>query len=614
MKFRELGLKVGLEIHVQLNSPRKLFCHCRPELRGEEPHFKVRRRLRVSLSELGEVDPAALWELRKQRTYIYEGYNDSTCLVELDEEPPHEPDEYSLETALAVAQMFNAKIPDEVYVMRKVVVDGSNTSGFQRTMLIGVDGRAKILGYEIGVESIALEEDACRKMDEDGERVTYRLDRLGVPLVEVSTAPLEYEPHEVAEIAALVGYSIKSTGRAKRGIGTVRQDLNVSIVGGAKVEIKGVPTLSLIPRVIELEVQRQLNLLRISGELRSRGVRPDDVTDDVMDVTDIFANTTSNLIRSAIGRGASVYALKLHGFSGILGFEVQPKRRFATEIADRVRVWSGLGGILHSDELPGYGISSDEVAAVRARLGSDAFILFLGEWDVVKEAVKVAVERLRIAIIGVPEETRAANTDGTTRFMRPRPGAARMYPETDLLPIRVTGDLLERARRIASETLEAKLSRLMGMGLSRELAFQLVKSPYLDTFEELASRYPNVPPTVIGTILTSTVKRVSKEAGEVPEGLVESLISALSGGLIVKESAEELLLAAAKSGKPIDVVAREMGLTRLSYEEAKSIVKDAVSAVGSDMGKVMSYVMRKYRGRIDASDVRRALEELLKGQ
>jgi glutamyl-tRNA(Gln) amidotransferase subunit E (EC 6.3.5.7) len=397
------------------------------------------------MSELGEVDPAAMWEFRKRRVFVYEGYYDTTCLVELDEEPPHEPDPGSLEAALAIAQMFNAKVFDEIYIMRKIVIDGSNTSGFQRTMLVAHDGLAKFFDYKVPIQTIALEEDAARKIEERGDTVVYRLDRLGIPLIEISTGILTYSPQEVMEVAYYIGHSIKMTGKAKRGLGTVRQDVNVSISNGAKTEIKGVPDLSLIPKVIEYEVQRQLNLLAIRDELRSRGVREDWFTEDFIDVTDIFSGTKSNILRRVIDAGGRVIAIKVPGFRGLLGKEVQPGRRFGTELADRVRVWTSLSGLIHSDELPGYGITGEEVSRVSSRLGVDSFILLAGNNDRdLVDAVNVIIERIKEAMYGVPEETRAANPDGTTKFMRPRPGAARMYPETDLRPIRVTIEMLEK--------------------------------------------------------------------------------------------------------------------------------------------------------------------------
>ncbi|MCG2892536.1 MAG: Glu-tRNA(Gln) amidotransferase subunit GatE, partial [Vulcanisaeta sp.] len=409
MDYRAVGLKVGLEIHVQLNTGRKLFCNCPPVIRNDEPHFRIVRRLRPSMSELGEVDPAAMWEFRKHKVFIYEGYYDTTCLVELDEEPPHEPDPEALEVALAVAQMFNAKVFDEVYVMRKIVIDGSNTSGFQRTILIAHDGLAKFFDYKVPIQTIALEEDAARKIEERGDAVVYRLDRLGIPLIEVSTGVLTYSPQEIMEIAYYIGHSIKMTGKAKRGLGTVRQDINVSINNGAKTEIKGVPDLSLIPKVIEYEVQRQLNLLAIRDELRSRGVREDWFVKDFVDVTDIFSNTKSNVLRRVIDAGGRVVAVKTPGLRGILGREVQPGRRFGTELADRVRAWTSLSGLIHSDELPGYGITAEEVSKVSSRLGVDSFILLAGNNDKdLVDAVDVIINRIREALHGVPEETRAA--------------------------------------------------------------------------------------------------------------------------------------------------------------------------------------------------------------
>ncbi|MBP1450099.1 MAG: Glu-tRNA(Gln) amidotransferase subunit GatE, partial [Thermoproteus sp.] len=401
MDYRSLGLKTGLEIHIQLNTRRKLFCSCPPVLRDDEPHFRIMRRLHVALSELGSVDPAAVWEVRRRRSYVYEGYRDTTCLVELDEEPPHLPDEEALAAAVAVAKIFNAKLYDEIYVMRKIVVDGSNTSGFQRTMLVAHDGRAKILGYEIGIDTIALEEDAARKIKEEGRSVYYRLDRLGIPLVEISTSPMSYGPQEMEDVAWIIGYSVKVTGSAKRGIGTVRQDVNVSIAGGAKTEIKGVPQLDLIPKVIEYEVLRQLNLLKIRDELKSRGAKPPE--GDFVEVSEVFAGTRSKVLRKVLDQGGVIYAVKAPGFQKLLGFEVQPGRRFGTELADYVRAWTELGGLLHSDELPGYGVTADEVRALEDKLGVQSYVILSGiDKREVEEAAEVVVRRMRQAFEGVP--------------------------------------------------------------------------------------------------------------------------------------------------------------------------------------------------------------------
>jgi glutamyl-tRNA(Gln) amidotransferase subunit E len=604
--YKSLGLKVGLEIHIQLNTRRKLFCHCPPVLRDDEPHFRLERRLHVSVSELGAVDPAVLWEVRKKRKYVYEGYRDTTCLVELDEEPPHMPDEEALVTAVAVAKMFNAKLFDEIHVMRKTVIDGSNVSGFQRTMLVAYGGRTKMLGYDIGIETIALEEDAARKMGEEGKTAVYRLDRLGIPLIEIATEPMTYTPQQVGDVAWIIGYSVKLTGRAKRGLGTVRQDVNVSIAGGAKTEIKGVPDLSLIPKVIEYEVMRQVNLLKIAEELKRRGVQKIELS--TVDVTAAFGNTKSKLIRRVLDAGGKVIAVKAPGFQKLFGFEVQPGRRFGTELADYVRAWTELGGLLHSDELPGYGITAEEVRDVVNRVGVESFVLLMGvDEKELEEAAKVVVERLNMAPLGVPEETRGANQDGTTRFLRPRPGAARMYPETDLPPIKITIELVKRTEEIAKVSLEGKLSDLISMGLSRDLALQLIKSPHLEKFEEYVARFKSVPPQLIAAVLLNVARALSREGVEVTEEKLASVFEALDKKIITKEAVEEVLRNM-KPGESAEEAARRLGLVRLSYEEVKKIVEEVAREVGRE--KALGEVMRRFRGRVDVEDVKRALSEL----
>lgn len=606
MDYKALGLKTGLEIHIQLNTRRKLFCHCPPVLRDDEPHFKLERRLHVSVSELGAVDPAVLWEVRKRRKYVYEGYRDTTCLVELDEEPPHMPDEETLATAVAVAKLFNAKLFDEVHVMRKTVIDGSNVSGFQRTMLVAYGGRAKILGYDIGVETIALEEDAARKMGEEGKTVIYRLDRLGIPLIEIATEPMTYTPQQVEEVAWIIGYSVKITGKAKRGIGTVRQDVNVSIAGGAKTEIKGVPDLSLIPKVIEYEAARQVNLLKIAEELRRRGVQKVELS--TADVTAAFANSKSKIVRRVLDAGGKVIAVKAPGFQKLLGFEVQPGRRLGTELADYVRAWTELGGLLHSDELPGYGITAEEVRDVAGRIGVDSFVLLMGvEEKELEEAARIVADRLNMAPLGVPEETRAANPDGTTKFLRPRPGAARMYPETDLPPIKITFELVKKAEEVARVSLEGKLNELVSMGLSRDLALQLIKSPHLEKFDEYVERFKSVPPQLIATILLNVARALSREGVEVTEEKLISVFEALDRRVITKEAVEDVLRNM-KPGEPAEEAARRLGLVRLSYDEVRKMVEEVAREVGRD--KALREVMRRFRGRVDVEDVKRALSEL----
>jgi len=616
LDYGALGLKVGLEIHVQLDTGRKLFCHCRPELKNTEPDFRIVRRLRPAMSELSAIDPAALWEFRKMKTIMYEGYNDVTCLVELDEEPPHEPDEESLLLALAISKAFNAKIFDEIYVMRKVVIDGSNVSGFQRTMVVAHDGLAVFPNYKVPIWTISLEEDAARKVEEKGDLVVYRLDRLGIPLIEVSTGPMEYPPASIAEVAWLIGRTIMNTRRTKRGLGSIRQDLNISIAKGAKTEVKGVPELSLIPKVIELEVLRQVNLLKIRDELINRGLSKDQYTPDLVDVTEVFSSTKSNIVRKTLEASGVVAALKTPGLRGLLGFELQPGRRFGSELADRVRAWTRLGGLIHSDELPGYGISGEEVSKVAGRLGTDSFILLMGPPGVeLQEAAKVIVDRVREAFDGVPEETRAAREDGTTYFMRPRPGAARMYPETDLRPIRVTIELLAKADMYVPEPIDRQIERYASMGMSRELARQLAVSEYSLEAEELMRKYKGrVNPTLIASIFVNTIKGLGRGVEQVDVvKAVDELLALYADGKITREAIQDVLQVYVEEGgrRGVVEIINEKSLWRMQYSEVLSLVKSMIDNGVKDRNKLMSSVMRSHRGRVDSGDLGRAIDELL---
>ncbi|MCS7107712.1 MAG: Glu-tRNA(Gln) amidotransferase subunit GatE [Acidilobaceae archaeon] len=626
VEYRSVGLKVGLEVHQQLLTRRKLFCHCPPEL-SEERGATLVRRLRPTRSEMGEVDAAALFEWRRGRYYEYETSN--TCLVEADEEPPHELDREALAIALGIALAMGSSPVDEVYVMRKIVIDGSNTTGFQRTALIALGGAIEVGGKEVPIETICLEEDAARKMGEEGAKTIYRLDRLGVPLIEIATAPVISSPEEAREVALAIGRLLRLTGRVRRGIGTIRQDLNVSIAGGAKVEIKGVQRLELIPKVVEQEVKRQLSLLEIREEMRRRGLS--EISAEPQELTQLFQGSKSKVIRRAIDAGGAVVGMRLRGMRGLLGREVSQGRRFGTELADYARFYGGVSGIIHSDELPGYGITEEEVSAVRAALGAaeeDAFVLVADQRERALRALEAVLERVRLALRGVPEETRAALEDGTTRFMRPRPGAARMYPETDIPPVQVTRELLAEAEKIRPEPLSVKLERFARMGISKELALEAVNDVRLDLIERLIEAYgEKVQPSVIASLIVVTLRGLRGKGVDVealPDERIEELVEMIARGEVSKEAAEAILEAVGKEGISCREAAEKLGLRAVSEEEAERIVEGVVReslaevkargqrAISLIMGRAMS----KLRGRIDGKKVseivRRKVEEALR--
>lgn len=631
--YEKIGLKVGLEIHIQLDTESKLFCNCPTKLVDEDAETVFERELRPAKSELGEVDPAALLEWKKRKRYRYHAPVSASCLVEADEEPPHELNREALITALAVAKALNMSIIDEIHVMRKIVIDGSNTTGFQRTSIIAIDGYLMDGDKKIGIQTLCLEEDAARKLGEDKIRIDYKLDRLGIPLIEIATAPDIHSPEQAERVAFRIGQLVRLTGKAKRGLGTIRQDLNISIKGGAKTEIKGVQHLYLIPLVVKYEVMRQLRLLEIRDELQRRGLDPSMIREDIRDVSKVFTNTKSKIIRRALSRkGCGVYAVVLPGFKGILGIEVQPGRRFGSELADYARVWGGVGGIFHTDELPAYGITSKEVDALYDFLGADkdrdAIILVADEKNKAYEALKAVIQRVKYAFKGVPEETRASQPDGTTRYTRPRPGSARMYPETDIPPVEITPELLREAEKLVPEPPEKKLKRFIEeYGLSRSLAEAILNDLRLDLFEKLAEKYHDkIPPKIIATTITNTLKMLRGEnipVENIFDEHIEGVIELLADGKIAKEAIPEILkyLAENPSMKPIEA-AEKLGLTTISVEELEEIIDEEIrknlerirerpnKAFSIIMGSVMSRVRGRIDGKTVAEHVRRKLNTL----
>jgi glutamyl-tRNA(Gln) amidotransferase subunit E len=616
--YAQIGLRVGLEVHQQLDTSTKLFCHCKPGLFKEEPEITFLRRLRPTQSELGQIDPAAYFEFQKGVKILYEANSETSCLVEMDEEPPQPLSIEAVEIALTVALMMNATPVDEIHVMRKTVIDGSNTTGFQRTCIIALNGTIKVGEKTVPIQHISLEEDAARKTGEEGTTIRYRIDRLGIPLIEVATAPVITTPKEAGEVALAIGKILRATGKVKRGLGTIRQDLNISIKGGALTEIKGVQELELIPLVVEYEVQRQLNLIKISWELAEVGVRPENLKEEFFDVTDVFQQTSCKVIRKALEKGHRVLALKLPGFAGFLKRELMPGVRLGTEMADRARFWGRVGGVFHTDELPAYGITAQEVEALKRAVNAgpnDAVVFVADTPENARDALKAVLERALEALKGVPEETRAANPDGTTRYMRPRPGAARMYPETDIPPIQLTEEYVNSIRQHLPELPEQRLQRLMrDYGLNQKLAQQLMDSEYLELFEEIAKEN-RIPPTTIAAFLTETLKALKREGTPVErltDNHIREIFKALRDGEITKEALPEIASWLAKNeNRTVKEAVESLGLKVLSRDELEKIVDQIMSRNKSlierngqkAFGPIMGMVMKEVRGRANAEVV-----------
>jgi glutamyl-tRNA(Gln) amidotransferase subunit E len=627
--YQKIGLKVGLEIHQQLNTQTKLFCGCPPALFKEEPEITFLRRLRPTQSELGQVDPAAFFEFQKGIKIRYEANSATSCLVEMDEEPPHPLNMEAVKVGLTAGLMMNMQPIDELHVMRKTVIDGSNTSGFQRTCIIASDGWIKVGKKIIYIQAASLEEDAARKtgVQDEGKTICYRIDRLGIPLIEVATAPVIYSPMEAQKVAFAIGRILRDTGKAMRGLGTIRQDLNVSLPNGALIEIKGVQELELISKVVEYEVQRQLGLIKVSKELLNRGVKAEALKEEFVDVSEVFRQTNCKVIRKALNKKQRVMAVELAGFAGLLKRELMPDFRVGTELSDRAKFWGGVGGIFHTDEMPAYGVTAKEVEALRKAVDANegSAVVFVADTaENVVDALKAVVERAREALAGVPAETRTAKGDGITRYMRPRPGAARMYPETDIPPLTITEAFVAEIRANLPETTEKKLERLMKeYRLNNKLARQIVDSEYGVLFESVVKE-SRVAATTVAVFLTETLTALRREGiaiEKVADNQIMEIFKGVGSGEIVKEAVTDLFVWLSKNKyKSIRDAVDALGLKMLSKAELTMLVDKVIvenrqlvdQLEKKAFGKLIGIVMKEARGKARPGDVSALLKERLK--
>jgi len=607
MDYKALGLVAGIEIHQQLDTKEKLFCHCPTKLREVDEHSgEFFRFLRATESEMGEIDRAAKEEMKRDRKFQYYTYN-TTCLVENDEEPPAPLNDEALSVCLTIGKMFGMTPIPQIHVMRKLVIDGSNTSGFQRTALVAVKG-ALPNGGEI--ETICLEEEAAQRIKDD----LFSLDRLGIPLIEITTSPCMHTPEEVQKVAEYIGMVLRSTGKVKRGIGTIRQDVNISIASGARVEIKGVQELDLIAEVVKREVQRQQTLLTIRDELKKRNASVAHATSK--DVTSLFKETKSAVLKKA----NRISAITLKGFAGLVGREIQPDRRLGSEMSDYAKK-CGVGGIFHTDELPAYGVTEEEVTLLRSHMHAeeqDCVVIVSGANE--KQAacaLNQVIIRAGMALSDtpVPEETRKMLEEGSTAYMRPLPGAARMYPETDVLPV-VIGDerwntvilpelLTHKAKRYAKE-----------YAIDLNYALQLATSDRLPLFDRAV--HEKIKPKLAAFTILSTATELRREGVEIRLVSDESYLAiwhAVENGRAAKEAIPALLRSIA-AGSTADAALSELA-PAVSRAELEIVVKKII-ATRSDfvkekgtaaLGPLMGLVMEEVRGSVDGKLVSEILRK-----
>jgi glutamyl-tRNA(Gln) amidotransferase subunit E len=593
--YAKLGLKAGLEIHQQLDTSEKLFCRCPARIRDDQPDILVKRKLRASAGEVGVVDVAAAYEQLKNKSFLYRGYNDTTCAVELDEEPIHCLNEEALKVCIQISLMLRARPVDYVLVMRKTVVDGSNTSGFQRTALAAREGTVELLSGKVGIATICVEEDSAKIAERSPEQDTYNLSRLGMPLVEIATHADIKSPEQLREVAEYLGMVLRSTRKVKRGLGTIRQDVNVSIREGARVEIKGAQDLRMLAKIVEYEAMRQQNLAEIAKELQKRKAA---VGATSADVTQVLAGSESKLVKETISGRGKVLAIRLKGFAGLVGKELQPGRRLGTEMSEYAKTHGKVTGIIHSDELPKYGITPEETDKIRKALEcgkEDAFAFVAAQEKNAAVAIQAASARAKQALKGIPKEVRKANQDGTTTFLRPMPGAARMYPETDAKPVKPSTKGIELPQLLSdvASTYEAK-------GLSRDLAHAIVKSGAEEFLELMIEENSSLGAPFIAEVIisySSEMQRRGLDSERIMDSHIKDVLSAVNEGKLAKESVMDALADVA-AGQPLNLKKYETMSDAQLEKELKAIISsNANLPLNALIGKAMGTLRGKAPGQ-----------------
>ncbi|MBD3228157.1 MAG: Glu-tRNA(Gln) amidotransferase subunit GatE [Candidatus Lokiarchaeota archaeon] len=628
--YEKLGLKAGIEIHQELNTNSKLFCRCEPELTTEDPDFILQRNFRPVLGEMGEFDKAMLVEYQKGLMIQYEGYDDYSCSYEIDETPPFEIDWESLRIGVILCLLFNMKPIQELHVCRKNYLDGSVPCGFQRTTIFGLNGYIEINDKKYGVNTLCIEEDAARKVDYDEKNkiITYRLDRLGIPLVEIVTDPDIKSPQEFEEIAFNLGLLLRSSGLVKRGIGTIRQDINVSIKEGARVEIKGVQKLEWIKGLIDNEIERQKNLIKITKEMKKRGLSKSDFDVEYINLSKTLKNTHFKPLKSALKKNQKVFGIKAPKMQDLLGSEIQNNKSFGKEIAEKLRSITGLKGLIHSDEnLKKYKIHENEIQAINKQLSiedNDAFIFVFGPENKAIKSLDVIIRRLKMALDGVPTETRKARETLDTEFIRELHGGKRLYPDTDMHPIFIRDELIDELKSDIPEYPWEIISRIKNTyDIDENYIIDLILDKNLHLFERIMSKL-DVDPKLVCVTLLQTLKALGRKNIPIENISDENLLSifkALDSKKIAKEAIDDILpLMATKPNLSLEDILKDLDIKRISKDSVDNIIdeiieknKDFIVENGErSFNALMGDVMKNVRGKMDGKMVSKILKNKIK--
>lgn len=625
LNYEELKFKCGVEIHQQLNSG-KLFCSCPCDVVDNSTFDKsIERKLRFATSETGQIDSAAISEFKKDKYNIYEYNNKISCLVDLDEEPPKGPNEKALNVAVRISQMMSLKLFSKIQFMRKLIIDGSITSGYQRTAMLGINGKLETSFGKVNINGINLEEDSCRTLQRFEDHTIFALDRQGIPLIEITTGPQIKTAQGVLETASKIGNILRSFKETRRGLGTIRQDLNISIENKNRVEIKGTQNLKLIPQIVNAEIRRQKIHNSIIDELKNRRINKDNFSDNkIYDITNIFDNSTSKVILDNLeDKNSKVLAIKLFKFKDILKHELNKNYRFGTEISNRNKQhFPMVKGLFHSDELPRYGIEQEEVDKIFKQLDckkDDSFILIAQGETIAKNSLENILEIIKQLIIEMPEEVRQVDPKGdVTQPLRPMPGSARMYPETDISDIEFESEYLEEMKNQIPELYSSKMKRLeKEFNIDEDKIENILSKFSEEEFIELTKI--GIDSKTIYSIVFDTPKEIKKrekiEPIELDFKLMKNIITSLKNENLSKNNIYKLFVLLFKtkitSIEDFDKFLEENNLKSIAInkEEIEEKIKEIISQnPKAPMGALMGICMKHFAGSVEG----KIISELLK--
>jgi glutamyl-tRNA(Gln) amidotransferase subunit E len=623
--FKDLGFKSGLEVHQQLNTRQKLFCRCPAKMRKGAHDVELLRHMRPTLSELGEYDGTALMEFKTKKQIRYQLFHDAVCTYEMDDTPPFPINQEALNYAIRIAMLLNCTIVDELHVSRKQYLDGSIPAGFQRTAIVGINGWIPVAGRKVGIIQLGLEEDSCREVSDQGHTIVFRTDRLSIPLVEVVTAPELTTPAEVQEAAEVIRRILRASERVRRGAGSTRADVNVSVNGGTRVEIKGVPRIRWFKDLVAVEAIRQSRLLDLRQQLKIRGITDKRFNVEIKELTAEMRKVKIPEIQKAVKSGHTIMGVRLSGFGGLLNKTIQPGIPFAAELSGRVRVIACLDempNLVHTDDLKVFGKKSADKRFILNSLSAkraDVVVVVWGPDEDSRLAAEEIRDRAHEVTLGIPNETRQVIGQGITDFERILPGPDRMYPDTDSPPTRIEQDRVEHIQSALPPRPIELLALLKELGLSDSLADDVLLHGPASLFLKLhnATEANPVDLAVVLSQIIYSLKRRKKINNRPEVHTLKGLFNAYSQGKFFRESFLDILLYL-ENHSSLTRALSELSLTPAAPEEVHQIVEKVIKEDLPDchsyrrkarISYCMGQAMKTLQGRTSGKDLKGLFEK-----